>query len=94
MCYSVRPKLTELQEELWQTREKLVRTLYAVVLLKATANTAVHHVRALAIQLRLIAIVDIQSALEISRTNFARGGRERKAWGEAQRNPSAGSIQI
>lgn len=63
----MRPKLTEFQEELWQTKKRHVRIRFAVVLLSLMANTAVLHARAPAIRLRLIATADIPSAPEISK---------------------------
>ncbi len=79
LCYSIRPKLT-LQEESWQTREKLVITHRVVVRARKAASIAVRLVKEQAIQSNLIATAAIRIAAEISNptlvsTNGLAGGQ-------------------
>jgi hypothetical protein len=60
------PQINNFRRISWQTRKKLVRTRFVVVLLSPAANTVAPHARAQARRLRLIAIVATRSVAETS----------------------------
>lgn len=67
VCASI---LQTFQEDPWQTRLKVVRTQFAVVLLSPTANSAARHAKALATPLNLTVIVVTRSVAEIFKTRI------------------------